>query len=101
MRHISGTSRQQIQISSLEDKTASDNPPEAWGRFIEAFVEYISLEVLGFTVQTIISCRPSFDTKLFLKVYLYGYINGHRSSIKIKKKPTLLHCKKKEDSKSS
>jgi HJR/Mrr/RecB family endonuclease len=49
MQHISGTSRQQLQISSLEDKIASDNPV----RFIEAFVEHISLEALGFAIQTI------------------------------------------------
>jgi HJR/Mrr/RecB family endonuclease len=56
MQHISGTSRQQLQISSLEDKIASDNPI----RFIEVFVEHISLEALGFTVQTIKSeGRPS------------------------------------------
>jgi transposase len=82
MQHISGTSRQQLQISSLEDKIASDNPI----RFIEAFVEHISLEALGFTVQTIKSeGRPSFDTKLFLKIYLYGYLNGLRSSRKLEK----------------
>ena len=81
MQHISGTSRQQLQISSLEDKIASDNPI----RFIEAFVEHISLEALGFTVQTVKSYRPSFDTKLFLKIYFYGYLNGHRSSRKLEK----------------
>jgi hypothetical protein len=42
--------RQQFQISSLEDIIASDNPTDALGRFIEAFVEHISLEALGFTV---------------------------------------------------
>lgn len=71
MEHISGISRQQLQINSLEDKIALDNPV----RFIEAFVEYISLEALGFTVQTIKSeVRPSFNAKLFLKIYLYGYL---------------------------
>ncbi|SHG53987.1 hypothetical protein SAMN05444372_10716 [Flavobacterium micromati] len=49
MQHISGISRQQLQISTLEDKIALDNPV----RFIEAFVEHISLEALGFSVQTI------------------------------------------------
>jgi hypothetical protein len=77
MQHISGISRQQLQISSLEDKIATDNPPDASGRFIEVFVYHSSLEALGFTVQTIKSeGRPSFDTKLFLKIYLYGYVNG-------------------------
>ena len=66
MQHIAELSRQQLQISSLEDKIALYNPV----RFIEAFVEHISLEALGFTVQTIKSeGRPNFDTKLFLKIY--------------------------------
>jgi transposase len=82
MQHISGTSRQQLQISSLEDKIALDNPI----RFIDAFVEHISLESVGFTVQTLKSeGRPSFDTKVFLKIYLYGYLNGLRSSRKLEK----------------
>ena len=66
MQHIAGLSRQQLQISSLEDKIALYNPVH----FIKAFVEYISLEALGFTLQTIKSeGRPSCDTKLFLKIY--------------------------------
>jgi len=78
----SGLSGQQSQISRLEDKITLDNPV----RFIEAFVEYISREALGFTVQTIKSeGRPSFDTKLFVKIYLYGYLHGIRSSRKLEK----------------
>ena len=47
MHYLAGLSRQQLQISSLEDKIALDNPV----RFIEAFVAYVSLEALDFTVQ--------------------------------------------------
>ena len=47
MQHISGISRQQLQISSLEDKISLDNPV----CFMEAFVEHISLELLGFTTR--------------------------------------------------
>ncbi|OAB30373.1 Transposase domain [Flavobacterium fryxellicola] len=82
MQHIAGITLKQLQIVSLGGKIASDNPV----RFIEAFVEQISLEALGFTVQTIKSeGRPSFDTKLFLQIYLYGYLNGLRSSRKLEK----------------
>lgn len=82
MQHILGISRQQLQMSSLEDKISLDNPV----RFIEAFVENISLHKLGFTTPTIKSeGRPSFDTKVFLKIYLYGYLNGIRSSRKLEK----------------
>ena len=82
MQHIAGLSRQQLQISSLEDKIALDNPM----RFIETFVPYILFKSLGFTVQTVKSeRRPSFDTKLFFKIYLDGYLNGLRSSRKLEK----------------
>ena len=69
MQRIAGLSLKQLQISSLEDKIALYNPV----RFIEAFTECILIEALGFTVQTIKSeGRPSFGTKLFLKIYWYG-----------------------------
>ncbi|MFN3785182.1 MAG: transposase, partial [Spirosomataceae bacterium] len=80
MQHISGISRQQLQLSSLEDKITLDNPV----RFIEAFVEHISLELLGFTTRILKSeGRPSFESKVFLKLYLYGCLNGLRSSRKL------------------
>jgi transposase len=37
----------------------------------------LSLVALGFKIQTLkAEGRPSFDTKVFLKIYLYGYLNG-------------------------
>lgn len=82
MQHITGTPRNQMRFTSLEDSISQDNPV----RFIEAFVEHISLQSLGFTTQTIKSeGRPSFDSKVFLKIYLYGYLNGLRSSRKLEK----------------
>ena len=82
MLHIAGLSRQQLQISSLEEKIALNNPV----RFIETFVQYILFKVLGIMVQTVKSeGRPNFDTKLFFKIYLYGYFNGLRSSRKLEK----------------
>jgi transposase len=82
MQHITGIPRNQMVFSSLEDTILPENPV----RFIDAFVEALSLETLGFTVQTIKrEGRPSFDTKIFLKIYLYGYLNGLRSSRKLEK----------------
>jgi len=82
MQHISGISRHQMRISSLEDAIASDNQV----RFIDAFVMFVDLSKLGFSVQTIKSeGRPSYNTKVFLKTYLYGYLNGIRSSRKLEK----------------
>jgi transposase len=77
MQYIQGTQRYQLQMSSLESKIASENPV----RFLDAFVEHISLESVGFAVHKLKSeDRPSLDTKVFFKIYLYGYLNGLRSS---------------------
>jgi HJR/Mrr/RecB family endonuclease len=45
MQHITGISRQELQISSLEDKIGAENPV----RFIDVFVEHISFGSIGFT----------------------------------------------------
>ena len=77
MQHITGISRHQLHFSSLEDFISADNQV----RFIDAFVMYLDFTKLGFTAKTIKSQgRPSYDSKLFLKIYLYGYLNGIRSS---------------------
>ena len=82
MQHIQGISRNQLQVSSLEDTISAENPV----RFIDAFVGSIDLEKLGFTPRVLKSeGRPSFDTGVFLKIYLYGYINGIRSSRRLEK----------------
>jgi transposase len=40
---------------------------------------------LGFKIQTLkTEGRPSFDTKVFLKIYLYGYLNGLRRKLEKK-----------------
>lgn len=82
MQHITGISRNQMTFVSLECVISADNPI----RFIDAFVEHIDLKALDFTVRTLkTEGRPSFDTKIFLKLYLYGYLNGLRSSRKLEK----------------
>ena len=82
MQHITGIPRNQMRFTSLEDSISQENPV----RFIEAFVENISLKTLGFSTQTIkAEGRPSFNSKVFLKIYLYGYLNGLRSSRKLEK----------------
>jgi transposase len=82
MQHIQGISRNQLHVSSLEDTIATDNPV----RFIDAFVLSIDLEKLGFSPRVLkTEGRPSFDTQVFLKIYLYGYSNGIRSSRRLEK----------------
>jgi transposase len=73
MQHI--TEFLAIFFSSLEDTILPENV-----RFIDAFVEALSLETLGFLFKPLKGRSPvSFDTKIFLKIYLYGYLNGLRS----------------------
>ena len=69
-------------MGSLEDKIASDNSV----RFIDAFVSVIDLKKIGFTLRVLkTEGRPSYRTEVFLKLYLYGYLNGIRSSRKLEK----------------
>nr|WP_315197063.1 transposase [uncultured Flavobacterium sp.] len=82
MHHITGISRHQMRISSLEDAIAPDNQV----RFIDAFVTFVDLSKLSFSVQTLKKeGLPSYNSQVFLKIYLYGYLNGIRSSRKLEK----------------
>ena len=80
MQHIEGISRYQLRFSSLEDAISADNQV----RFIDAFVSFIDLSKLGFAIKTLKhQGRPSYRISIFLKLYLYGYLNGIRSSRKL------------------
>jgi transposase len=73
IQHITGIPRYQMVFSSLEDTILPENSV----RYIDAFVEALSIHTLGFSTQTLkTEGRPSFETKVFLKIYLYGYLNG-------------------------
>ena len=82
MEHIRGIDRQQIYFRCIEEMISVDNMV----RFIDYFVEQIDLEQLGFKVQIQKGeGRPSYCMKVFMKLYLYGYINGIRSSRKLER----------------
>ncbi len=76
MQHIRGTDRHQTTFSSLDDLITPDNQV----RIIDAFVEKLDLEKLEFNVRHKAEGRPPFHPKVFLKLYLYGYMNSIRSS---------------------
>lgn len=79
---LRGQDRHQMQFYTLEDRIAPDNPV----RFVDAFVDKIELNKLGFVLRTIkTEGRPAFEPRLFLKIYLYGYLNGIRSSRKLER----------------
>ncbi len=80
MAYLTPHDRFQIQMRSLEEFIRKDNSV----RFIDAFVDQLELSKLGFVVSDIkIEGRPAFNPKIFLKLYLYGYLNGLRSSRKL------------------
>jgi len=84
MRYIRGIDSQQVMLttSSLEDEISRDNPV----RFIEIFVENLDLKELGFKRTTpAITGRPGYSPKDLIKLYLYGYLNGIRSSRKLER----------------
>jgi len=87
MKTIQGTSRQQMQFTSLDDLVRNDNPV----RIVDAFVEKLELSKIGIEqcsakkhqTKTNAGGAPRFDDKLLLKLYLYGYLNKIRSSRKL------------------
>src|SRR4029453_9516445 len=79
MPHIQGASRDEVLLfpPSLDEYITDDNPV----RFIDAFVEQLDLEELGF--QRAVASplgRPSYHPGDLLKLYIYGYLNRLRSS---------------------
>lgn len=82
MAYLPPEDRHQLRIRSMDECISKDNPV----RFIDAFVDQLDLPKLGFIVADIkTEGRPAFDPKVFLKLYLYGYLNGLRSSRKLEK----------------
>lgn len=77
---ITGFDREQVRFSCLEDFISEDNEV----RFIDAFVDKLDLKQLGVISltqeQKKKDGRPAFSDRLFLKLYLYAYLNGLRSS---------------------
>ena len=76
MDFIKGKNRHQQVFSTLEMQIKHDNSV----RFVDAFVEHLDLSQLGFVVSTLKTEGPAFESKLFLKVYLVGSLNGIGSS---------------------
>lgn len=90
MQIISTVSRHQMAFSTLDGMVSTDNEV----RLLEAFVEKLEMEKLGFVSKDTPQAdkklrravgRPSYHPKVFLKLYLYGYLNGIRSSRRLER----------------
>lgn len=79
MPHITSSDRTQIKMISLEEMVL----PDSVARAIDAFVNALDLGSLGFDVSTSATGRYPFHPSVFLKLYLYGYMNRIRSSRKL------------------
>lgn len=79
MSFIKGTPRCDVLLfpEAIDDYVTDDNPV----RFIEAFVDSLDLNLLGFSrAAPAHTGRPAYSPADLLKLYIYGYINRTRSS---------------------
>jgi transposase len=89
MQYIQRHDRNQTYFITLDDQLAIDNPV----RLIDAFVDKLDLEKLGFTGtvtkseghRRIGAGRPPYAPQVLLKWYLYGYLNKTCSSRNLEK----------------
>jgi len=80
MNHIRGKDRQRPILGTLEEQVE----PEAFVRIIDAFVDGLDMESFGFSYfQLNPEGRPPYHPSVLMKLYLYGYRNGIRSSRKL------------------
>jgi transposase len=82
--YVEGLSRSQTFLlpKTIEQYVETDNPV----RFIDAYVNTLDMEKLGFTHSTPQELgRPSYNPKDLCKLYLYGGLNHIRSSRKLER----------------
>ena len=73
-RFVAGVDREQSTLlpECLDDFIDESNPV----RVIDAFVDALDLAELGFDgVEPAATGRPSYHPSVFLKLYIYGYLN--------------------------
>jgi len=83
MHYIEGVPREQLVLFTerLDGLISEENPV----RFLDAYVEQLDLDGLGFKQPAMVKGRPPYWPGLLLKIYVYGYLNRIRSSRKLEK----------------
>ena len=84
MRYIEGSDSRQMTMGiwSIEGEVAANSP----ARFIEVFVESLDMGALEIKrAKPAQTGRPPYAPQDLLKLYLYGYLNGIRSSRKLER----------------
>lgn len=86
MQHIQGEERNQLQMLCLEQLVDKDS----FVRVIDFFVDSIDLASFGFKhVSLKEEGRPPYHPAILMKLYLYGYRYGVRSSRKLEREARL------------
>ena len=86
MQHIQGEDRNQMFMISLESTIS----PGSFVRVIDAFVDAIDLKSFGFKhVESNEEGRPAYHPSVLLKLYIYGYKYGLRSSRQLEREARL------------
>lgn len=75
MGYIKGVDRNQARIVTLDSMVAADSH----ARIIDAFVDSLDMGALGFAPPAA-EGRPAYDPRSLLKLYVWGYRRGVRSS---------------------
>lgn len=90
MDHIQGSDRNQLFMLSLESAIAQDS----FVRVVDAFVDAIDLKSFGFAhVECREEGRPPYHPAILLKLYLYGYHYGIRTTRKLEREAqTNMEC---------
>ena len=78
MGYVKGVDRNQATIVTLDVMVA----PDSEARLVDAFVDSLDLEKLGFRPPAA-EGRPAYDPRSMLKLYVWGYRKGVRSSRKL------------------
>lgn len=83
VNYIEGIPRHQIHLfdECLDDMIGKNNIV----RFIDAYVESLDLEKLGFKMPAMATGAPPYCPGLKLKIYIYGYLERIRSSRRLEK----------------
>lgn len=84
MKFIQGKDSRQMTMGiwSIEEEVAQNSP----ARFIEVFADSLDVTELGFTrTEPAHTGRPPYAPEVLIKLYLYGYLNGIRSSRKLER----------------
>jgi transposase len=84
MSYIEGYCRAQRLLlpDLLDDYVTEENPV----RFLDAYVESLELERLGFArAHAALTGRPAYDPRDLLKLDIYGYLNRMRSSRRLER----------------